>query len=437
MVIARLIGHNTGMKSNQPGDQAIVQITIPLDIPDVRVLGVETNEGGDVVITVESTLEGTRCGKCGQIITKFHGHDEPITLRHLPILGRRTYLRLRPKRYRCLNCENEPTTTQKLEWYTPKSPNTRVYERHLLLQLVNSTIEDVSLKEDVGYKEIEALLGRWIENRLDWRVLKKIRLLGLDEIALRKGHRDFVVLVTARMADGEVKIVAVLPDRTKATVRKFLESIPKRIKRVIRTVCTDLYEGYINAVKEVLSQAMIVADRFHIAKLYRDCADQLRKKEQRRLKKELPKEEYQKLKGAMWAFRKKKSDLEAEEEKVLNLLFEDSPELKKAYNYREQLSEIFEEDLTKEEAQKKIRNWSRRVKAAGVKCFDGFIETLWKWREEITNYFVNRDNSGFVEGFNNKVKVLKRRCYGIFNLTHLFQRIYLDVEGYRQFARTN
>jgi transposase len=303
--------------------------------------------------------------------------------------------------------------------------------------LVNSTIEDVSLKEDVGYKEIEALLGRWIENRLDWRVLKKIRLLGLDEIALRKGHRDFVVLVTARMADGEVKIVAVLPDRTKATVRKFLESIPKRIKRVIRTVCTDLYEGYINAVKEVLSQAMIVADRFHIAKLYRDCADQLRKKEQRRLKKELPKEEYQKLKGAMWAFRKKKSDLEAEEEKVLNLLFEDSPELKKAYNYREQLSEIFEEDLTKEEAQKKIRNWSRRVKAAGVKCFDGFIETLWKWREEITNYFVNRDNSGFVEGFNNKVKVLKRRCYGIFNLTHLFQRIYLDVEGYRQFARTN
>lgn len=437
MVIARLNGHNTGMKSNQPSDSATVQITLPLGIPDVKVLGVETNESGDIVITVESTIEGTKCRKCGQVITKFHGHDEPITLRHLPILGRRTYLKLRPKRYRCLNCENEPTTTQKLEWYTPNSPNTRAFERHLLLQLVNSTIEDVSIKEDVGYKEVEALLDRWIENRLDWRVLKKIRLLGLDEIALRKGHRDYVVLVTAKMADGEVKIVAVLPDRTKATVRKFLESLPKQIKRAIRTVCTDLYEGYINAVKEVLSRAVIVADRFHIAKLYRDCADQLRKKEQRRLKKELPKEEYQKLKGAMWAFRKKKSDLEPEEEKVLEQMFEYSPELKKAYNYREQLSQIFEESLTKEEAQKKIWNWRRRVKAAGVTCFDGFFETLSKWKEEITNYFVNRDSSGFVEGFNNKVKVLKRRCYGIFNLTHLFQRIYLDLEGYRQFARPN
>ena len=122
------------------------------------------------------------------------------------------------------------------------------------------------------------------------------------------------------------------------------------------------------------------------------------------MKKELPKEEYEKLKGAMWAFRKKKSELEPEEEKVLDLLFEYSPELKKAYTYREQLSEIFEENLTKEEARKRIWNWRRRVRAAGVKCFDGFIETLSKWKQEITNYFVNRDSSGFVEGFNNKVK---------------------------------
>ena len=56
--------------------------------------------------------------------------------------------------------------------------------------------------------------------------------------------------------------------------------------------------------------------------------------------------------------------------------------------------------------------------------------------DEITNYFVDRNNSGFVEGLNNKIKVLKRRCYGIFNLRHLFQRIYLDMEGYRRFAGT-
>jgi transposase len=54
--------------------------------------------------------------------------------------------------------------------------------------------------------------------------------------------------------------------------------------------------------------------------------------------------------------------------------------------------------------------------------------------EDITNYFHNRHTSGFVEGLNNKIKVLKRRCYGIGNIQHLFQRIYLDLEGYRLFA---
>jgi len=61
--------------------------------------------------------------------------------------------------------------------------------------------------------------------------------------------------------------------------------------------------------------------------------------------------------------------------------------------------------------------------------------TLENWFDEITNYFNSRLTSGFVEGHNNKVKVLKRRFYGITNITHLFQRLYLDLEGYRLFAR--
>jgi transposase len=54
--------------------------------------------------------------------------------------------------------------------------------------------------------------------------------------------------------------------------------------------------------------------------------------------------------------------------------------------------------------------------------------------DEITNYFLDRRTSGFVEGFNNKIKVLKRRCYGLFNLNHLFQRLQLDLNGYQLFG---
>jgi transposase len=53
----------------------------------------------------------------------------------------------------------------------------------------------------------------------------------------------------------------------------------------------------------------------------------------------------------------------------------------------------------------------------------------------IANYFIAQQTSGFVEGFNNKLKVLKRRCYGMTNPTRLFQRLTLDTEGYRRFNR--
>lgn len=96
-----------------------------LDIPEVRGLNSELGPRGDYTLTVESTLEGTKCRKCGREIKELHGLDEGITLRHLPILGRKVFLRLRPKRYRCPYCEGGPTTTQELAWSTAQSPHTK------------------------------------------------------------------------------------------------------------------------------------------------------------------------------------------------------------------------------------------------------------------------------------------------------------------------
>jgi transposase len=424
------------MDRHEEGATINAQITIPLDIPDVQVLNVEQNERGECTITVESTLEGTRCRLCGCELKEQHGVDEPITLRHLPILGRPVYLRLRPKRYRCPDCEGGPTTTQQLSWYGAKSPHTKAYEQYVLLQLVHATIEDISIKEDLGAKAIEGIVERWISREVQWGEVKRVKILGLDEIALKKGHRDFVVIVTGKATSGEVKILAVLPDRKKQTVKQFLERMPRRVKRAIRTVCTDMYEGFILAVKEVLGKAQVVIDRYHVAKLYRAGADRLRTQEVRRLKQELPKEDYAKLKGAMWPFRKKAADLEVDEQELLTRLFTYSPALQQAYRYREELTRIFDAPLSKDAALHQLTEWQRRVSASGLSCYDSFLLTLEKWKEEIANYFLARDNSGFVEGLNNKIKVLKRRCYGIFNLAHLFQRLFLDLEGYQRFAHT-
>lgn len=71
---------------------------------------------------------------------------------------------------------------------------------------------------------------------------------------------------------------------------------------------------------------------------------------------------------------------------------------------------------------------------SGLACFNKFLSTLDKRIYEIANYFISRQTSGFVEGVNNKTKVIKRRYYGIFNVEHLFHRIYPDLYGYSLFT---
>ena len=304
----------------------------------------------------------------------------------------------------------------------------------MLLQLINSTIQDVALKEGLGYEAVVGIIDRHITTQVDWLEFARLEVLGLDEVALKKGHNDYVVIVTARLSDDQLKILVVLPDREKDTVKAFLRRIPTRLQRTIHTVCTDMWPAYVNAVKEVLSQAVVVVDRYHVAKKYRGCADTLRKQELRRLKAELPEEQYQSLKGVMWSFRKNKADLGQAEVELLERLFSYSPSLKLAYDFREELTAIFEQDLTKVEATQAIEKWRKDVETSQLTCFDPFLTTLDTYLDEITNYFLRRDSSGFVEGLNNKVKVLKRRCYGLRNLDHFFQRLFLDLEGYRLFA---
>ncbi|KOR31692.1 transposase [Achromatium sp. WMS3] len=84
-----------------------------------------------------------------------------------------------------------------------------------------------------------------------------------------------------------------------------------------------------------------------------------------------------------------------------------------------------------------MNTWINHVRKSGLTYFDSFIKTLTNHMKEITNYFNGRMNSGFVEGANNKIKVLKRRCYGLSNSAHLFQRIKLDFEGYAMFSNKN
>jgi transposase len=162
--------------------------------------------------------------------------------------------------------------------------------------------------------------------------------------------------------------------------------------------------------------------------------DTWRKQELKRLKEELSEEAYAELKGAMWVLRKKLEKLTEKDKALLKKLFNYSPSLETAYRLQNELTSIFEMNLSRSGGKRRIKNWMKRVKESGLTGYKKFLSTLDSYLEEIVNYFIHRHSSGFVEGFNNKIKVIKRRCYGLLNAEHLFQRIFLDIAGRRIFG---
>lgn len=406
-------------------------ITIPLDIQGIMVNGVTVTPEGEVHIHAASIIKGTICHCCGREINKIHGYDREIKLRHLSILDKPTYIIINPIRYVCDFCYEQPTTTQRLSWYNQRCSVTEAYEDHILKQLINSDIQDVSQKEKIGYDTIEDILDRRVGKKVNWDNIHNLPTIGIDDLSIRKGHGNFATIVTGYDDAGNKKIIGVLENREKTTVKDFFLSIPKRLRDTVKNVCTDLYEGYTEAAREVFGDKVLVtADRFHVEKLHRKVVDDVRKKEMRRLKEELPKEEYDAFKGVMWLIRKDYNELTAEEKERLDRLFKHAPTLAAVYIFSTVLSDIFDKPYTKQEAEGIIKAWMNIVKEEELRQFDKFLRTLEEKMDLITNYFVCRKNSGFVEGLNHKIRVIFGRCYGMLNKIHIFQRINLDLSGY-------
>ena len=175
-----------------------------LDIPDIEVDEVEMDREGNYRVTIHSTKCGTHCHQCGHFIDHFYGQGEFITLRHLSLFDRQVELRLRPPRYQCQRCPGQPTTTQRATWYDHRSRCTPAFEKRVLLACVNSTVLDASIKEGIGYETVRGIIDRSIAKNIDWQAIKNLKIMGIDEISLKKGHQDFVTIVTGRMGDETV-----------------------------------------------------------------------------------------------------------------------------------------------------------------------------------------------------------------------------------------
>jgi transposase len=170
------------------------------------------------------------------------------------------------------------------------------------------------------------------------------------------------------------------------------------------------------------------------ARHYRDAVDAVRKQEVRRLHKELPKAAQDDLKRTRWPFRKRAGNLDSADQERLDVPLAHSLALRQAYTLREELRVIFDTARSKADGLHRIQFWRQRAARSGLACFDTFLKLLDCRLDLIANYLINHQTSSFVEGLNNKLEVLKRRCYELRNVGRLFQRLTLDLHGYRRFS---
>lgn len=412
----------------------MTNLNIPLGIASLEIISQTLDSKGHFIITVKSTNTGTPCHKCGKLATKRSGYGETIMVQHLSILDTPVYLRITKVRYECAYCDGHPSTSEQYDWCERKSKTTKALDNYINRKLIHSTIEDVSRKEKVNYAIVESSINRCVSTTVDWGAYTNLDTLGLDEIAIKKGHNEYVVIISVKDNLGNLSVLAVLPDRLKSTVKAFLESIPAHLKGTVRHVCTDMYDGFVNAATEVFGARAVVVDRYHVSKLYREPLDELRISEMKRLKATLSQAEYAKLENMMWIIRKKHECLSREEKSVLEFMYKHSPRLKEAHRLALKLTQIFNTHQNRKVGLSKLNRWIEKVQKSEATCFIKFVKTLNKYKVNILNYFKARKSSGFVEGLNNKIKVLKRRCYGISKPETLFQRLFIDLKGFSVFA---
>lgn len=412
----------------------MANISLPLGIDSLDITAQTLDKQGNIILDVKSKRTEIPCRKCGKLINKKRGFGDVLKVRHLSILDTPVYLRIRVVRYQCLDCDNNPTSCEEYDWMERKSKTTKGLDKYINRNLIHSTVEDVSKKEGITYDIVESALHRCVNTTVDWTVIKDLSTIGIDEIAIKKGQNDYITIVSVKDDQDKLFVIGVLPGRLKETVKSFLESIPPHLRKTVKSVCTDMCDSFVSAAKEVFSSRVIVIDRFHLAQLYRSKLDNLRIKEMKRLKQDLKISEYAKLENMMWILRKNHECLSKKDKVALELLYKYSPKLKAAYKAALRLTHIFNAHHNRKIASSKISRWVVQMQKSDVRCFDGFIKTLEKYKSGILNYFKNRKTSGFVEGLNNKIKVLKRRCYGLYKTASIFQRLVLDLKGYQAFA---
>ena len=345
------------------------------------------------------------CTHCGTLSTNVH-QEEPRCVRHLDVWGKKTFLHFLSRRFKCDQCGK--VFTEELPFMDSHRRQSMAFEMHVYQSCLTSTRKAVAVREGLSQSTVKEIFNRLAALKKSVVADGTTRVLGIDEISLKKRHKQFVLVIS----DISRKcILAVLPDREKQTLENWIESLSAPKRKAIRFVSIDMWRPYYHAVRDKLPRAKVVVDRFHVMKQLNTRLTQLRTKYQKQCDPETQKI----LKGSRWIIVRNRSELSKKQADQLNRILELCPELGTLYLLKEEFRTIFEKIKCRDKAARFLDIWCLKAERTGDKYIAKFLITLKNWRSQILNYFIERITNGFVEGTNNSLRAIIRMAFGYRN----------------------
>jgi transposase len=345
------------------------------------------------------------CGECGQRGPTYDTAREPRRFAFVPLWGFAVYLVYAMRRINCPSCG---VKTEQIPWAEGKHQCCNVYRLFL-----------ARWARRLPWSEVAAIFGttwnvvcrsiRWVvDYGLAHRDLEQVKSIGVDEVSIWDGHKYLTVVY--QIDAGCRRLLWVGRERTAKTLRGFFAMLGETRSQLIEFVASDMWRPYLDVIKEKISHALHVLDRFHLVSKLNKAIDEVRAKEARELKNQ----GYEPvLKRTRWCFLKRPENLtEKQEQKLAEVLRYDLRTVR-AYLLKEAF-DAFWSYTSPYWAGWYLDKWCARAMRSRLEPIKKFVGTLRGHRELLLNWFKAKKeiSSGVVEGFNTNVKLAIRKARG-------------------------
>lgn len=368
----------------------------------------ENEESGNLEAFIEMPVKEHRCPHCGHITTYVKDYRLQ-TVKDLTVAGNPLIVTVRKRRYICKECNST---------FTENNPYIKRYchfPQRFYFESIKETLSlqsFTSIARRVGVSVSSVI--RWFDN-INYPKAKLPSCIAIDEFKGNAGDEKFQCNLSDPVKH---KIIDILPSRNSEDLCKHFLEYPYEERAKVKKVVMDLSTLFRSVAKQLFPEAKIIADKFHVIRVVINSLENVRK----RIQKEFHDAKRKWFKRSRHLLLKPEYKLTDDDKIELNRMLNSSPELEKAWILKERFYEIFRK-VTRTEAKKELRDWLLLANQLSIPEFKHCITTFTNWRTEIANIIGENVSNGFIEGSNNKIKVLKRISFGVQNFKRFRNRI--------------